>query len=71
MTDRYNGFFVTLEADVRSDDAEPILNAIRQIRGVLDVRPNVRSIEQYVVEQRVRREFEIKIIEALRENGDG
>lgn len=39
MTDRYNAFTVILENDIRDDDAQPIINAIKQIRGVLDVQP--------------------------------
>lgn len=39
MTDRYNAFTVILENDIREDDAQPIINAIKQIRGVLDVQP--------------------------------
>lgn len=33
MTDRINGFWVALEKDTRIDDAEPILNAVRLLRG--------------------------------------
>lgn len=32
--DRYNCLVVTLEKDMRDDDAEWIINAIRMIRGV-------------------------------------
>lgn len=39
MTDRHVGYIVVLEAPTRSDDAEPTLAAIRQLRGVVDVRP--------------------------------
>lgn len=37
MTDRINAIAVVLEQDTRTDDAEAILSAIRQIRGVLSV----------------------------------
>lgn len=39
MTDRHNAFIVILEHDIRDDDAQPIINAIKQIKGVLDVQP--------------------------------
>ena len=38
MTTRYIGYVVAIEEDIREDDAEPILNAIKQIRGVISVR---------------------------------
>jgi hypothetical protein len=34
MTDRYNSLTVVLDRDIREDDAEHILNAIRMIKGV-------------------------------------
>lgn len=39
MTDRLKGCTVVFEHDVRTDDAESTLNAIRAIRGVLKVEP--------------------------------
>ena len=42
MTDRYDAFTVVLERNIRTDDAEPVLAAIRQLRGVLDVIPEDR-----------------------------
>jgi len=38
MTDRFNAVLVTLESEVREDDADRLLNALRMVRGVLDVR---------------------------------
>ncbi len=37
MTERYNGFLVVLESEIREDDAESTLDAIRHIKGVLRV----------------------------------
>jgi len=37
MTDRIKGITVSLEQVVTTDEIEPILNAIRQLRGVADV----------------------------------
>jgi hypothetical protein len=39
MTTRFSGFQVTLADEVREDDAEHIINAIRMLKGVRDVRP--------------------------------
>lgn len=37
MTDRLKGFVVTLDRDLREDDAECVIMALRMIRGVIDV----------------------------------
>lgn len=34
MTDRIRSLVVILDEDTRTDDAEPLINAIRQLRGV-------------------------------------
>lgn len=41
MTDRYHALTVVLDTDIRSDDAAQIIDAIRQVRGVLTVDPIV------------------------------
>ena len=35
MTDRHCGYIITLENDIREDDAEATINALRMIKGVL------------------------------------
>jgi hypothetical protein len=61
MTDRYKAFLVTLDSDLRSDDAEPTIAAIRQIKGVIDVEPVVADSADHVARQRVRVELWEKI----------
>lgn len=46
MTDRHTGYIVTLEEVIREDDAEKVINALKQIKGVIDVRPVVAGMEQ-------------------------
>ncbi|HET9954157.1 MAG TPA: hypothetical protein VFQ61_06620 [Polyangiaceae bacterium] len=65
MTDRYNGFSVVLEKDVRSDDAERIIDAIRCIRGVLSVTPHVQDWEGHMAEQRAREHYREQLISVL------
>jgi hypothetical protein len=65
MTDRVGSFLVTLEGDIRVDDAEATLNAIRMIRRVISVEPLISNIEQQVAEGRVRRELGDKILKAI------
>lgn len=56
MTDRHNAYVVILADDVRDDDAEPIITALRMVKGVLAVEPHVSEgmLDQMVVESRVR-----------------
>jgi hypothetical protein len=37
MTDRHTGYLVTLETDIREDDAQRIIEALLMVRGVLGV----------------------------------
>lgn len=57
MTDRFNALVVVLEHDMREDDAESLVDAIKHLRGVVDVRGNVPSIDAHVAEMRVRSEI--------------
>lgn len=66
MTDRYNALLVVLEQDIRDDDAEATIAAIRQIKGVLDVTPNVVDSGDYIVaEMRVRHELGQRLWQVL------
>ncbi len=67
MTDRYGAFIVVLEQNLREDDAEPVIAAIEQLRGVLSVTPHVVSIEAQIAEGRVRDELARKLYQALKE----
>jgi hypothetical protein len=65
MTDRFAGFVVTLEQDIREDNAEATIAAIKQIKGVADVRPVESSAEMQIAEQRARLDLAEKILKAL------
>lgn len=65
MTDRLKGVVVTFEKDIREDDAEEILSAIRMVKGVLSVKPLVSNYEQHVAEERVRMELGQKLLKIL------
>lgn len=65
MTDRYNAFIVVLEHDIRDDDAQSIIEAIKHIRGVLSVEPHVAAFEDHIALSRVRSEFAQKLWEVL------
>ena len=54
MTTRYSHITIALEADMRDDDAESLLNAIRQLRGVLSVEAQVANPEVWIGTERAR-----------------
>lgn len=62
MTDRLNALTVVLDRDIRVDDAEPLIAAIRQLRGVLSVELHVSDLEDSIAQTRVRRELGEKLI---------
>lgn len=66
MTDRYSTLIVVLESDIRDDDAEGILSAIRLIRGVLTVSGNVADSGAYLAEERAKADLRKTILELLR-----
>lgn len=71
MTDRLRGVVVTFGQDIRVDDAEAILSAIRMIKGVVDVQPVVASYEGDMAEARVNQQWREKLYALIREDRDG
>lgn len=70
MTNRVNGLFVALDRDIREDDVEVIMNAIRMIKGVADVDKNVVNDTDYFARTKIRNELEISLIKAIRKTFD-
>jgi hypothetical protein len=65
MTDRINSLTVALKEDIRIDDAEQLIIAIRMLTGVLAVEPNVTTPELWVAHQRVRSDLGQKLWEII------
>lgn len=51
------GFAVVLEHPLKDEDAEALITAIRQLRGVVDVQPIVEQLEHQMLRWRVRHEL--------------
>jgi hypothetical protein len=66
MTDRYNSLIVVLEKDIRDDDAESTIEAIKHIKGVLRVKGNVVDTSDFVARSRVKTELLEKILDILK-----
>ncbi len=65
MADRYSGVVVTFERDIRDEDADPILAAIRQLRGVITVKPLKGNAELHIAQERIRHEMFQKLLKVL------
>ena len=66
MTDRYHALTVVLDQNLRSDDVEGLINAIKLLSHVSDVTPHVANIDTYVAEARAKSELYTKLWEILK-----
>lgn len=67
MTDRISGFIVILDQDIRDDDIESTVAAIRQIKHVAHVQPQVASYDDVLALVRARREIGDKLLDLHKE----
>lgn len=67
MTDRVKGFTVTLAEDVRIDDIEATMDAIRMIKGVVDVQPCVADSNDHINRMQILSRVRTKFIKFLNE----
>lgn len=68
MTDRVNALLVVLDKDIREDDVEFLINALRCLRNVCDVKRNVADYNSAIAYSRVKSELHIKLFNVLTEN---
>jgi len=66
MTTRFSGLLVVLENDMREDDAQPLIDAIIQLRGVVRVSGCELTSEQRTRELRLRTKLGIALAEYAR-----
>jgi len=71
MTDRINAFVVVLENDLRADEADETVIALRQIKGVLSVEAHVGGINDVIAESRVRMDLVTKLMRITEEISGG
>lgn len=70
MTDRHSGYIVVLAEDIREDDAEGILNALRMVKGVISVTPVIADYGQAVARERRDDKWRDALLDLAR-NGPG
>lgn len=68
MTDRFHSLTVVLDHDIRDDDAEPILNSIRMVRGVLSVKGHVADLTSNMAENRAKDDLRQKFWDIVKVN---
>lgn len=75
MTDRHVAYTVILEKEIREDDAEAVVTALKMVKGVLRVVPKIGAVEQYIANERARHELQMDLWKFLNEwrkgKGDG
>lgn len=65
MTDRHLGYTVALDRDIREDDAEHIINAIRLIKGVSDVKPIRAEPLAQAIAMRVKADIRQRVLDEI------
>ena len=66
MTDTFNALTVVLEKNIREDDAVHIIDAIKQLRGVLNVQGNVSdNLSEHVAKSRLTEDINKRLWKAL------
>ena len=65
MTDRIHALTVILENDTRDDDVESLVEAIKHLRNVSDVKLHITDISDFSARTRVRQELAEKLWQVL------
>jgi hypothetical protein len=69
VTTRHAGYLVTLAEDIREDDAEAVITALRMVRGVIAVEPiEGMTFDIAIAKQRADTEWRERIIGLLRDD---
>lgn len=67
MTDRAKGCWVAFNHDIRVDDVEVLVSAIRMIRGVADVQLEITDHADFMARAHVREQLAEKILQLYKE----
>jgi hypothetical protein len=65
MTDRFYALTVILEKDIREDDAQYIIDAIKMIKGVLTIKGEISDSVTCMAEVRAKIYLKNKLLETL------
>jgi len=65
MTAKINMIFVLLEKDIREDQIDPLMHAIKMVKGVLDVEKHIANPQDWLAETRAKNELGQKLLEVI------
>ena len=65
MSDRLNSLTVVLEKEMKTEDAELIINAIKMIRGVANIIPGKATSEGQIAREMARLDLIEKVYKLL------
>ena len=65
MTDRFNALTVVLDKNIREDDAQAIISAIYQLRGVVSVEGNVADPMSYIAKEQALNEIRMQLHDVI------
>ncbi|HEY9678645.1 MAG TPA: hypothetical protein V6C76_11590 [Drouetiella sp.] len=68
MTNRLTGVFVAFEREIRDDDAEAIVEAIKMVRGVAGVTKKISEAVDFAAERRIEERLREKFWQFYKEN---
>jgi hypothetical protein len=66
MTDLVRGFVVTLNKDLREDDAADIHSALEMVKGVYSVKPMISDVHDMMAKEQALRDIREKLYEVLK-----
>lgn len=67
MTDRHTAYVVILEDDIREDDAQWTINALKMVRGVATVQPIVKTVDHILAIEHAKYDLGRRILAAVTE----
>lgn len=65
--EKIKGFVVTLEKDISIDDAQPIIEAIKMIKGIIHVETHNSTIDDFMNREIIKHEIREKFIKFYNE----
>lgn len=65
MSDRIKGLTVTLRPNMREDDAQCVINAIKMLNGVIDVKAHVANLDHNFAVTTAKRDLQQKLRDIL------
>lgn len=68
MSDKVKGFVVALENDLREDEIEHVINAIKMVKGVVNVEPIKTTSHDQIFQLRIKAEMRNKFYDFIKEN---